>query len=111
MDAVDLFLRQGDLFRVGETAMYAVDALCRRSDHLQQTVHAETAFVGMNANDAGSRGFKDGAEIKVSQGGQNIILPVRICHELPEGAVWVKTATVSGSELGDSFGPISVEAS
>ena len=101
----------GDLYRVGELAMYSVDGLCRRSDHLQKTAHAQTAFVGLNPNDAGSRGFLDGVEVKVSQGGNHINLPVRICQELPVGAVWVKTATPSGRELGDSFGPISVEAS
>ena len=99
----------GDLYRVGEVAMYAVDGLCRRSDFLQQTVHADTAFVGLNPDDAGSKGLVDGRELKVSQGDAHTILPVRICNELPAGAVWVKTATGAGSALGDSFGPISVE--
>jgi NADH-quinone oxidoreductase subunit G len=102
---------EGDLYRVGEIAMYSVDALCRRSDFLQQTVHAECAFAGMNPDDAGSRGLTDGHQVKVSQADRHIVLPIRICHELPVGAVWVKSATPSGTELGDSFGPISVEAS
>lgn len=101
---------EGDLYRVGEVAMYAVDALCRRSEHLQNTVHAENAFVGLNPDDAGRKGFADGHEVKVSQGGGHVILPVRLCHELPAGAVWVKCATEAGIPLGDSFGPVSVEA-
>ena len=100
----------GGLYRVGDVAMYAVDALCRRSEYLQQTVHADIAFVGLNADDAGSKGFAEGREIKVSQGEGHITLPVRICNELPAGAVWIKSATNVGSTLGDSFGPISVEA-
>ena len=100
----------GDLHRVGETAMYAVDALCRRSAFLQQTVHADNAFVGLNADDAGRRGFADGHQVKVSQGGGSVVLPVRICEELPQGAVWVKSATDAAKVLGDSFGPVSVEA-
>jgi NADH-quinone oxidoreductase subunit G len=100
----------GDLYRVGNVAMYAVDALCRRSEYLQQTVHAEYAFVGLNPDDAGSRGFIDGHEVKVSQGSGHLTLPVRICKELPPGAVWVTSATDVSSVLGDSFGPISVEA-
>ncbi len=99
-----------DLYRVGEVAMYAVDALCRRSEYLQQTVHAKNDFVGMNPDDAGSKGLVEGHEVKVSQGNERIILPVRICKELPVGAVWVKSATDAGRALGDSFGPISVEA-
>ncbi len=58
----------GDLYRVGDVAMYAVDALCRRSEYLQQTVHAENSFVGLNPDDAGRKGFVDGHEVKVSQG-------------------------------------------
>jgi NADH-quinone oxidoreductase subunit G len=100
----------GDLYRVGEVAMYAVDALCRRSEHLQKTVHAENAYVGLNPDDAGRKGLVDGHEVKVSQGTEHIILPVRLCSELPAGAVWVKSATDVSTALGDSFGPISVEA-
>ena len=99
-----------DLHRVGEVAMYAVDALCRRSEYLQQTVHAENNFVGLNPADAGSKGLVEGHEVKVSQGSAYLTLPVRIYNELPVGAVWVKTATDAGRALGDSFGPISVEA-
>jgi len=99
-----------DLYRVGEVAMYAVDALCRRSEYLQKTVHAENVFVGLSPDDAGSRGLVEGHEVKVSQGNEHILLPVRICNELPVGAVWVKSATDAGRTLGDSFGPISVEA-
>jgi hypothetical protein len=100
----------GDLFRVGEVAMYGVDALCRRSEVLQQTVHAENAFVGLNPDDAGSRGLEDGRQVKVSQDGEQVTLPLRICNELPVGAVWVKSATDVAKTLGDSFGPISVES-
>jgi len=103
-------VKGGDLYRVGEVAMYAVDALCRRSEYLQQTTQAENAYVGLNPDDAGSRGLVEGSEVKVKQGEGQAILPVRIFNELPIGAVWVKCATNVSNELGDSFGPISVEA-
>ena len=90
--------------------MYAVDALCRRSEYLQQTTHAENAYVGLNPDDAGSKGLIEGHEVNVSQGGRHIRLPIHICNELPAGAVWVKCATPVSNVLGDSFGPISVEA-
>ncbi|MBT8069844.1 MAG: NADH-quinone oxidoreductase subunit NuoG [Gammaproteobacteria bacterium] len=98
------------LYRLGDVAMYAVDGLCRRSEYLQNTSHAETDFVGLNADDAGSRGLVDGRDVKISQGAGSVTLPVRIFEELPAGAVWVKSATNAGIALGDSFGPISVEA-
>jgi len=100
----------GDLYRVGEVAMYSVDALCRRSEYLQQTIHAENAWVGLNPNDAGSKGLVEDREVKVSQGDGHVTLPVRILDVVPVGAVWVKSATNAGNGLGDSFGPISVEA-
>jgi len=103
-------VKGGDLYRVGEVAMYAVDALCRRSEYLQQTTHAENAYIGLNPDDAGSRGLVEGGEVNVKQGDGQVILPVRIFNELPVGAVWVKSATNVSHELGDSFGPISVEA-
>ncbi len=101
---------KGDLYRVGDVPMYAADALCRRSEYLQQSVHAENAFVGLNPDDAGSKGLVEGREVKVSQGAEHIMLPLQICDELPVGAVWVKSATTVSSKLGDSFGRISVEA-
>ena len=90
--------------------MYAVDALCRRSEYLQQTIHAENAWVGLNPDDAGSKGLVEDREVKVSQGDGHVTLPVRILDVVPVGAVWVKSATNAGNGLGDSFGPISVEA-
>ena len=100
----------GELYRVGEVALYSVDALCRRSEHLQKTVHADSDFVGLSPKDAGSRGLVEGREVKVGQGQGHVTLPLRIIEALPAGAVWVKSASVAGNELGDSFGPISVEA-
>ncbi len=100
----------GDMYRVGEVAIYGVDALCRRSEVLQQTALADNHFVGLNPDDAGSRGLVNGHKVKVSQADGQVTLPLRICKELPVGAVWVKCATNAGKALGDSFGPISVEA-
>jgi len=97
------------LYRVGEVAMYSVDALCRRSEFLQQTVHAQNDFLGLNPEDARQLDLSDGQQANVSQGGEAVMLPVRICVELPAGAVWVKSAIAVASSLGDSFGPVSVE--
>lgn len=111
MDALDLAAPQhgAGLYRVGELAMYSVDALCRRSEELQHTVHAQNDFVGLNVQDARELALSDGQHANVSQGGAHTSLPVRICNELPVGAVWVKSAIGVAVGLGDSFGPISVE--
>jgi NADH-quinone oxidoreductase subunit G len=98
------------LSRVGEVGMYAVNGMCRRSEYLQQTVQAQINFVGLSENDAARLGLSDGQHAKVGQRDDTISLPVRICRELPEGAVWVKAGTPAVSALGDSYGPIRVEA-
>jgi len=101
--------RADGLHRVGEVAMYSVDALCRRSEVLQQTVQAQNDFVGLSPADATRLALSDGQQANVSQRGAQVTLPVRVCNELPVGAVWVKTASGVAVGLGDSFGPISVE--
>ena len=98
------------LSRVGEIGMYAVNGLCRRSEYLQQTAQAQLNFVGLNENDAARLRISDGQKAKVGQRDHTVTLPVRICSELPEGAVWVKAGTPAVSSLGDSYGPIRVEA-
>ena len=99
------------LYRVGEVGIYSVDALCRRSDYLQQAVHAQDNFVGISSGDASRMGLSDGQKAKVSQNNGAITLPVKVCKELPVGAIWVKAGTPAASALGDSFGRISVEVS
>lgn len=97
-------------YRVGEVGMYAVNAICRRSEYLQQTVQGQLNYVGLSENDAARLGLNDGQKAKVGQRDETVSLTVRICSELPEGAVWVKAGTPAVSSLGDSFGPIRVEA-
>ncbi len=97
-------------YRVGEVGMYAVNAVCRRSEPLQKTVQAQLNFVGLSENDAARLGLSEGQKAKVGQRDATVSLSVRICSELPEGAVWVKAGIPAVSSLGDSFGPIRVEA-
>jgi NADH-quinone oxidoreductase subunit G len=97
------------LHRIGEVPMYGLDALCRRSEALQQTVHAQSGFVGLNPTDAGSLNLSDGDKASIDQGGKAIELPVRVSTDVPEGAAWLRSSTCSSRELGDSFGPITVK--
>jgi NADH-quinone oxidoreductase subunit G len=101
----------GKLHRVGEVPLYSVDALCRRSDALQETIHAQNAFAGLNPDDASKMTVADGNMVIVSQGDQSLELPVRISSDVPSGAIWVKSSTCSTRSLGDSFGAITVKSS
>ena len=101
---------QKGLHRIGEVPMYAVDALCRRSDALQKTGHADSSFVGLNPADAAAAGLSDGDSAIVSQGGESAELIVRVRHEVPEGGAWVRSATCATRALGDMQGAITVAA-
>ena len=98
------------LYRFGEIPMYGIDPLCRRSDALQQTVHAQSGFVGLNPADAAALKLKDGTSACVDQGGEKVELTVRISGDVPEDAAWVRSATCATRTLGDSFGPVTVKA-
>jgi NADH-quinone oxidoreductase subunit G len=96
------------LHRIGEVPMYSVDALCRRADALQQSVHARNDFVGLNPADADRLGLDEGALARVSQNGDAVELVVKRLDTVPAGAAWVRTATEEGAGLGAAMGPISV---
>jgi NADH-quinone oxidoreductase subunit G len=97
------------LYRVGEVPMFSVDALCRRADALQQTSHADSQFVGLNAADAQRLGLVDGGRARVRQGEHFIETEVRVSEQVPAGAAWLRSATCLSRKLGTAVGPVSVE--
>jgi len=99
----------GGMFRVGEVPMFSVDALCRRSDALQQTSHADSQFVGLNPADAARLGLIDSGKARVRQGERFIETEVRVSDKVPAGAAWIRSATCLTRELGAAIAPISVE--
>ncbi|MCH7506590.1 MAG: NADH-quinone oxidoreductase subunit G [Proteobacteria bacterium] len=94
------------LYRIGELAMYSIDALCRRSEALQQTAQADSRFVGLNPRDAIALGLTDGGKARVRQGGNEAELEVRFSDRVPEGGAWLRSGT---GELGPAVAPIIVE--
>ena len=101
--------RSEGLYRIGETPLYAVDPLCRRSQPLQRTRHAQSDFLGLNAADAARLGLEEGATARVEQGGMTAEFSVTISDRVPEGGAWLRSATCASRKLGHAFGPISVE--
>ncbi len=99
----------GTLFRIGEVPMFSVDALCRRSDPLQATDHADSQFVGLNPKDAHRLGLIHRGRARVRQGEHFIETEVRVSDKVPAGAAWLRSATCQTRELGHAVGPVSVE--
>ena len=99
----------GDLFRIGELAMYSLDALCRRSGALQQTVQAQSQFLGLNPADAERLGLKEGGLARVRQGENSTELEVRVSAEVPVGGAWVRSAICAARELEQAVAAVIVE--
>jgi len=97
---------ENGLYRIGELAMYSIDALCRRSQALQQTVQADSNFVALNPLDAIRLGLRDGGKSRVRQGGNDAELEVRFSDRVPEGGAWLRSGT---GELGQAVAPVIVE--
>ena len=100
------------LFRVGEIPLYSTDALCRRATPLQATVHADSAFIGLNPEDAADLGLEEGDKARAKQAssaGASVELAVRLSPRVPVGAVWLRSGTCSTIPLGAAMGEITVE--
>jgi NADH-quinone oxidoreductase subunit G len=97
---------ENGLYRIGELAMYSVDALCRRSEALQQTVQADSRFVGLNPLDAIRLGLADGGKARVRQDENDAVLEVRFSDRVPEGGAWLHSGT---GGLGQAVAPVIVE--
>ncbi len=94
------------LYRIGELAMYSIDALCRRSEALQQTAQADSGFVGLNPLDAIRLGLTDGGIARVHQGENSVTVEVRFSDQVPEGGAWLRSGT---GGLGQAVAPVIVE--
>jgi len=98
------------LIRIGETPIYASDALVRRATSLQKTKDARDATVArVNSSVASNAGLSDGDQVAVVQGEGRAEMVLKVDAHIPDGCVWVP-AGVPGSEfLGDQFGELSLE--
>jgi NADH-quinone oxidoreductase subunit G len=98
------------LERIGEVAIYGVDALVRRATALQKTPDAIVAGAArMNAAQALAAGLVGAQQVRAIQGQSSAVLALQLDERVPEGCVWIQSGTVAAATLGGAFGPISVE--
>jgi len=100
---------QDGLSRIGEVAMYSVDALCRRSQPLQETEQAQSGFVGLSPADAERLGVSAGTTVRVGQGEHVAKLDVMVSDRVPVGGAWLRSATCSARSLGQAIAPLTIE--
>ncbi len=98
------------LARIGETPIYAADALVRRATSLQKTAEAREATAArVNPSVAADAGLSDGDKVAVVQGEGRAEMVLRIDPHIPDGCVWVPAAVPGSESLGDQFGELSLE--
>lgn len=96
--------------RLAETPMYAIDAITRRSQPLQDT--DESKWVqGAHIHEtlAQNLSVHDGDEVAVSQGEQTVTLPVVIDNRIPANCVWVAQGLTAHALLGAGYDPIELK--
>jgi NADH-quinone oxidoreductase subunit G len=97
------------LYRIGELPMYSIDALCRRSEPLQDTTQAKSLFIGLNPEDAARLTLGNGDRARVIQGDGQAEFEVRISDRVPVGGAWLRSAIGATSALGCAYAPLIVE--
>ena len=97
------------LERIADVPIYAADSLVRRADSLQLTADARAPIVGVPQALWSQLGLSDGAQVRVSQGAAQAVLPARLDTSLAANAVRVSAGHASTAMLGAMFGAVSVE--
>ncbi len=97
------------LIRVGETPIYAADALVRRAVSLQKTKDArDTTVARANSSVASNAGLADGDMVAVIQGEGRAEMVLKVDAHIPDGCVWVPAGVPGSESLGDQFGELSL---
>ena len=97
------------LERVGETPLYQLDPIVRRSHALQATADAASPAAWLGSEWMTRLGVVEGDSVRLRQGAGEAVLSVRRDDRLAVGAVRVAAAHPLSAMLGARLGPISVE--
>jgi NADH-quinone oxidoreductase subunit G len=90
--------------RLGGVAMFAVDALVRRSASLQETADAQAAKnVRLHPEEIQRLGLAIGGMVEVSSGMNKVHMAVQADENLPVGCAWVVYGTDVSMALGDAL--------
>ena len=97
------------LERIGETPMYQLDPLVRRSHALQATLDGAAPVAWIGSELLTRLGLAEGGRVRIRQGSREAVLPVRRDDRLAIDAVRVAAAHPLTAALGARLGPVSVE--
>ena len=75
--------------RIADVPLYAVDATARRAGALQKTADAPSAALYINTRHAEQLGVRVGQTVGITQGGEQLTLPVALDERVPDACVLV----------------------
>jgi len=107
---IDLAPMDKVLLRIGHRPAYAVDALVRRAQPLQETADALGAMIVLNKTTANKHGLDGSRMAVVMQSNHRVNLPIYIEDAIPDDCAFIPTGVTGSVELGISYGPIEVDA-
>ena len=99
----------GQLMRIAEVPMYALDPIVRRAPALQKTADNPPPAARLNALQAGKLGLRDGATVEVTMAHGTARLPLVLDERVPDGCVLVPSGYPETAALG-AHGPATLKA-
>lgn len=100
------------LSRIGETPIYAIDSLSRRSQPLQDAqlvMEGDLATIRLHPETAQKWQLQDGSEVQIKQGSAHARLTVLIDSKIAKDAAWIASGIDATNDLGDMFGGVEIE--
>jgi NADH-quinone oxidoreductase subunit G len=82
--------------------IYETDPIVRRAAALQSTADATVAMVHIDLKDLTSLGLSAGDKVRVSGQDGRVILPLKVDHRVPAGAVYIPGGCSETAPLGSS---------
>ncbi len=103
----EILTGKDELSRIGEWPMYRIDAMTRHAKPLQASAANDIACIKVHGNTA--KAYNLSGTATVSQGDIEITLPLIIDNNISQNSVYVANAWVETSDLGESFGAITLK--
>lgn len=103
--------QESGLTRISSTNNYRSDAMVRHAAALQRTPEAEDDAARMNTAELEKHSASTAAKIELRQGMHATSVNVMLDDSVPDGCVYLPTATEASANLGPAFGDIEIKVS
>jgi NADH-quinone oxidoreductase subunit G len=107
-DTVPAVYAPSGLTRIADVPIYALDPLVRRSAPLQKTPLAGRAEIRLHPEQARALGLSEAQQARVSQNGNDVVLPLVMDEGIAPGCVWIPAGLADTLALGPAIGPIEI---